>query len=41
MENLEVALKNLPENATMRDIFDFCVKFKINNLAQGKESNSV
>src|SRR5687767_4267140 len=34
--NLEEALKKLPENATMRDIFDFCTKHNLHNLAQGK-----
>lgn len=34
-DNLEEALKSLPSNATMRDIFDFCVRNNLHNLAQG------
>jgi len=33
--SMEDLLKTLPPNATMRDIFDFCVKHKLHNLAQG------
>jgi len=33
--NVEEAIKTLPDNATMRDIFDFCVRNRLHNLAQG------
>jgi len=33
--SMEELLKTLPSNATMRDIFDFCMKHKLHNLAQG------
>jgi len=33
--DLNEALKNLPDGATMRDIFDFCQKYNLHNLAQG------
>jgi len=32
---MEELLKGLPDNATMRDIFDFCKKNNIHSLAQG------
>lgn len=32
---MEENLKLLSQNATMRDIFDFCIKFNLENLAQG------
>eukprot|EP01118_Nematostelium_gracile_P006942 TRINITY_DN2250_c0_g1_i1.p1 TRINITY_DN2250_c0_g1~~TRINITY_DN2250_c0_g1_i1.p1 ORF type:complete len:393 (+),score=109.65 TRINITY_DN2250_c0_g1_i1:110-1288(+) len=34
-QDLEQAARNLPDTATMRDIFDFCKKFELHNLAQG------
>jgi len=33
--NMEEAIKTLPKGFTMRDIFDFCTKFNLHNLAQG------
>lgn len=33
--DLAEALQNLPDGATMRDIFDFCQKYNLHNLAQG------
>lgn len=35
MESKKVDFHSLPETATMRDIFDFCVKNDLYNLAQG------
>jgi len=34
-DDLEEALKSLPNNFKMRDIFDFCTRHGLNNLAQG------
>jgi len=36
---MDELLKELPENATMRDIFDFCTKHHLYNLAQGLAHN--
>jgi len=33
--DFEILALSLPDNATMRDIFDFCVKYNLHNLAQG------
>ena len=41
MSDLENAVKQIPSNATMRDIFDFCQKWKLENLAQGMIELSV
>jgi aspartate/methionine/tyrosine aminotransferase len=32
---MQEAVKKIPSNATMRDIFDFCQKWGLENLAQG------
>lgn len=34
-KSAEELIKELPQNATMRDIFDFCKRNNIHSLAQG------